>query len=123
MFARDAAELIGVLRQKSPQQIASLMQLSDALATLNVARYEAWRARATARNAKQAALAFNGDVYDGNWDADKKIGEGIYKTSDGLKYEGMFSDGFANGTVNGTLTSQSDVTRGRYAVFDGVRAE
>lgn len=65
MFARDAAELIGVLRQKSPQQIASLMQLSDALATLNVARYEAWRARATARNAKQAALAFNGDVYGG----------------------------------------------------------
>ena len=65
VFARDAAELIGVLRQKSPQQIASLMQLSDALATLNVARYEAWRARATARNAKQAALAFNGDVYGG----------------------------------------------------------
>ncbi len=65
VFARDAAELIGVLRQKSPQQIASLMQLSDALATLNVARYEAWRARATARNAKHAALAFNGDVYGG----------------------------------------------------------
>ena len=65
VFAKDAAELIGVLRQKSPQQIASLMQLSDALATLNVARYEAWRARATARNAKQAALAFNGDVYGG----------------------------------------------------------
>ena len=65
VFAKDAAELIGVLRQKSPQQIASLMQLSDALSTLNVARYAAWRARATARNAKQAALAFNGDVYGG----------------------------------------------------------
>lgn len=65
VFARDAAELIGVLRQKSPQQIASLMQLSDALATLNVARYESWRPRATAHNAKQAALAFNGDVYGG----------------------------------------------------------
>lgn len=65
VFARDAAELIGVLRQKSPQQIAGLMQLSDALAVLNVARYEAWRVRATARNAKQAALAFNGDVYGG----------------------------------------------------------
>jgi cytoplasmic iron level regulating protein YaaA (DUF328/UPF0246 family) len=48
VFARDAAELIGVLRQKSPQQIAGLMQLSDALAVLNVARYEAWRVRATA---------------------------------------------------------------------------
>ena len=41
------------------------MHLSDALATLNVARYEAWRPRFTAKNAKQAVLAFNGDVYDG----------------------------------------------------------
>ena len=65
VFGRDATELIGVLRQKSPHQIASLMQLSDPLATLNVARYGAWRPRATARNAKQAALAFDGDVYRG----------------------------------------------------------
>ena len=65
LFVKQSAELIAVLRQKSPQQIASLMHLSDALATLNVARYEAWRPRFTARNAKQAALAFNGDVYGG----------------------------------------------------------
>jgi cytoplasmic iron level regulating protein YaaA (DUF328/UPF0246 family) len=65
LFVKQSAELIAVLRQKSPQQIASLMHLSDALATLSVARYEAWRPRFTARNAKQAALAFNGDVYGG----------------------------------------------------------
>jgi len=65
LFVKQSAELIAVLRQKTPQQIASLMHLSDALATLNVARYEAWRPRFTARNAKQAALAFNGDVYGG----------------------------------------------------------
>ena len=65
LFKKPAAELIAVLRQKSPQQIAQLMHLSDALATLNAARYEAWRPRFTARNAKQAALAFNGDVYGG----------------------------------------------------------
>ena len=65
LFVKDSAELIEVLRRQSPQQIASLMHLSDALATLNVARYQAWRPRATARNAKQAALAFNGDVYGG----------------------------------------------------------
>lgn len=65
LFVKQSAELIDVLRQKSPQQIASLMHLSDALATLNAARYEAWRPRFTARNAKQAALAFNGDVYGG----------------------------------------------------------
>lgn len=65
MFVKQSAELIDVLRQKTPQQIASLMHLSDALATLNVARFEAWRPRFTARNAKQAVLAFDGDVYGG----------------------------------------------------------
>jgi len=41
------------------------MDLSDALSALNVARYEAWRPKFTAKNAKQAVLAFNGDVYEG----------------------------------------------------------
>jgi hypothetical protein len=65
LFVAQSAELIEVLRQKSPQQIAELMHLSDALSTLNVARYEAWRPKFTAKNAKQAVLAFNGDVYEG----------------------------------------------------------
>ncbi len=65
LFVRQSAELIGLLRQKSPQQIASLMHLSDALAGLNVARYAAWSPRFSAKNARQAVLAFNGDVYDG----------------------------------------------------------
>jgi hypothetical protein len=41
------------------------MDLSDSLAALNVVRYQAWSPRFTARNAKQAVLAFNGDVYEG----------------------------------------------------------
>lgn len=65
LFVPQAAELIGILKQKSPQDIASLMGLSDALAGLNVARYAAWSTKFTAKNAKQAVLAFNGDVYDG----------------------------------------------------------
>jgi cytoplasmic iron level regulating protein YaaA (DUF328/UPF0246 family) len=64
-FVARAAELIAVLRQKSPAQIASLMSLSDTLAQLNVARYAAWSTRFTAHNSKPAALAFNGDVYEG----------------------------------------------------------
>ena len=64
-FVPQAAELIAILRQKSPQDIADLMSLSDALSGLNVARYQAWRPKFTAQNAKQAVLAFNGDVYDG----------------------------------------------------------
>lgn len=65
LFVPQATELIDILRQKSPQEIASLMGLSDALAGLNVARYAAWLPKFTAKNAKQAVLAFNGDVYDG----------------------------------------------------------
>lgn len=64
-FVPQSAELIEILRQKSPQDIAELMHLSDKLSGLNVARYQAWTSKFTAKNAKQAVLAFNGDVYDG----------------------------------------------------------
>jgi hypothetical protein len=64
-FVSQSAQLIEVLKTQSPAQIASLMDLSDNLAALNVARYEAWRPKFTAKNSKQAILAFNGDVYDG----------------------------------------------------------
>ena len=65
LFPKRSAELIDVLREQSPQQVAQLMHLSDALAALNVARYAAWRPRLTAHNSRQAVLAFNGDVYGG----------------------------------------------------------
>jgi uncharacterized protein len=65
LFVKQAAELIGAMRKKSPQQIAGLMKLSDALAGLNAARYQAWSPRFTAKNSRHAVLAFNGDVYGG----------------------------------------------------------
>jgi cytoplasmic iron level regulating protein YaaA (DUF328/UPF0246 family) len=65
LFVKQSSELIDILKEKSPQDIASLMHLSDALSALNVARYQAWRPKFTAQNAKQAVLAFNGDVYEG----------------------------------------------------------
>ena len=64
-FKTQSQALIEVLRTQSPQQIASLMDLSDALSALNVARYAAWSPRSTLRNARPAVLAFNGDVYEG----------------------------------------------------------
>ncbi len=64
-FVAQSAALIDVLRTQSPQDIAALMDLSDKLAALNVARYQAWRPRFTATNSRQAMLAFNGDVYEG----------------------------------------------------------
>ncbi|GKT01470.1 peroxide stress protein YaaA [Acidovorax sp. SUPP3434] len=64
-FVSQSTRLIEVLRQKSPQDVAALMGISDPLAALNVARYAAWRPKFTAANARQAVLAFNGDVYEG----------------------------------------------------------
>jgi cytoplasmic iron level regulating protein YaaA (DUF328/UPF0246 family) len=65
LFVQRASELIAVLKTKSPAQVAQLMDLSDALATLNVDRYAAWQPEATPANSKPAILAFNGDVYEG----------------------------------------------------------
>lgn len=58
-------ELIEVLRDKSPQEIAKLMSISDKLAALNVARFGSWSETFTSDNSKQALLAFKGDVYTG----------------------------------------------------------
>jgi cytoplasmic iron level regulating protein YaaA (DUF328/UPF0246 family) len=64
-FAADSARLVEVLKRKSPRQLSALMDISDALATLNAGRYQAWSPKFTERNARQAILAFDGDVYDG----------------------------------------------------------
>ena len=65
VFKKQPLELIAVLREKSPQQISELMSISDKLAVLNVGRYEAFSPKFTAKNSRQAVLAFNGDVYEG----------------------------------------------------------
>jgi len=64
-FIPQSAQLIDILRQKSPQEIASLMKLSDELAQLNVGRYQSWQNTFNHDNAKAAVLAFMGDVYTG----------------------------------------------------------
>jgi len=49
----------------SPDQIATLMKLSDKLAGLNAARFGEWSIPFNQENARQAILSFNGDVYTG----------------------------------------------------------
>jgi len=58
-------ELIERCRRLSPQQIATLMKISDKLSGLNADRYAAWHTPFNRDNARQALLAFNGDVYTG----------------------------------------------------------
>ena len=65
LFVRQAEPLIKALRKKSWRQVSKLMDLSQNLSELNVARYQAWQPEFNTANSKQAALAFDGDVYDG----------------------------------------------------------
>ncbi len=58
-------QLIDVARDLSPAQIASLMSISDKLAHLNAERFNQWQPPFTPDNARQAILAFKGDVYTG----------------------------------------------------------
>ena len=64
-YLTEAQGLIDVLAPMPPQDIAQLMKLSDKLAALNTARYGSWQTPFTLDNAKQAILAFKGDVYTG----------------------------------------------------------
>ena len=58
-------ELIGILKNKSKSQISKLMSLSEKLAELNFDRFQKFQLPFTLKNAKQAILAFKGDVYNG----------------------------------------------------------
>ncbi|KTC11452.1 peroxide stress protein YaaA [Pseudomonas viridiflava] len=64
-YLDHSQELISQLRELAPAQIAELMHLSDKLAGLNAARFGSWTPAFTPENAKQALLAFKGDVYTG----------------------------------------------------------
>lgn len=64
-FAAEAGQLVGLLRALDADGVGRLMELSPALAQLNVARFAAWRPRFTRANSRAALLAFNGDVYEG----------------------------------------------------------
>lgn len=64
-FLDHSAKLVEEMRKMAPQDISNLMGVSDKIASLNAARYEQWQQPFTLDNAKQAVLAFKGDVYTG----------------------------------------------------------
>lgn len=55
--------LMETCRKLTPADIGSLMHISDKLAGLNAARFGEWQPDFTPDNARQAILAFKGDVY------------------------------------------------------------
>ena len=64
-FLDKSAQLIAALRRMSRKKIAGLMDISKSLAELNHNRYLSWQPPFNSDNAKQAVLAFKGDVYLG----------------------------------------------------------
>ncbi len=64
-FLSDTEILVKELRNLSPPEISDLMKISDKLGELNASRYQTWQPIFDDRNAKQALLAFQGDVYQG----------------------------------------------------------
>ena len=61
----ESAKLIRLCQSLTPAQLASLMKISDTLAGLNAARFAQWHPEFDLYNARQAVLAFKGDVYTG----------------------------------------------------------
>ena len=61
----ESEKLIKQLQTLAPQDIAGLMKLSDKLADLNYQRFQDWQLPLPEPQAKQAVLAFKGDVYTG----------------------------------------------------------
>lgn len=61
----ESARLIGVMVKKTPGDLQELMHISPALAELNFDRFQDWQMPFTTETARQAVLAFSGDVYLG----------------------------------------------------------
>ena len=64
-FLEEATALVRGLSKLSEEEVGELMGISPKLAKLNKERFSNWKAPFTSGNAKQAALAFKGDVYGG----------------------------------------------------------
>ena len=64
-FLEASEKLVGKLKKMSPGQLSKLMNISNDLGELNFQRFQSWNLPFTPENAKQAVLAFNGDVYQG----------------------------------------------------------
>ncbi|GLQ31023.1 peroxide stress protein YaaA [Litoribrevibacter albus] len=70
LFLDESAELVNVLKEKSPSDISDLMKISAKLGELNANRFQEWtapfdEAQLADLTVKQAVLAFKGDVYTG----------------------------------------------------------
>ena len=62
---KQSQQLIDTVGQLNPEELGKLMKISDKLSLLNWQRYQDFQQPFNLDNAKQALLAFKGDVYGG----------------------------------------------------------
>ncbi len=65
LFGKEASTLVKTLKNKSKDELKSLMSISDNLALLNAQRYQDFSFPFSANTARAAIYAFSGDVYVG----------------------------------------------------------
>ncbi len=65
IFLKEAQQLNQVLKEKSPNELSNLMNISNKLGELNWQRNQEWQLPFDLKNAKQAIYLFNGDAYVG----------------------------------------------------------
>jgi len=61
----ESEVLVKILKKKTRNELSKLMSISDKLAELNYGRFQDFSTPFDFKNAKQALLAFKGDVYNG----------------------------------------------------------
>ncbi len=64
-FAKQAGELMKLMKKLSANDLADLMSISESLSEANASRNRKWKAKHDAQNAKPAIFAFRGDVFQG----------------------------------------------------------
>ena len=84
LLLEHSEQLIKDLQRLSPEEVCSLMGLSDKLGALNYERFQEWQTPFSIDNAKQAVLAFKGDVYQG-LDADNMNADELNWAQDNLR--------------------------------------
>lgn len=62
---KETRQLVGVLKEKDPEDLKNLMNISDNLAELNAGRFQSFVSRHTSKNSKPCVFSFKGDVYRG----------------------------------------------------------
>lgn len=65
VFLEDSELLVQNLKTMTAAQLSRLMKISNQLGELNASRYQRWTTAFTRSQAKQAVMAFKGDVYTG----------------------------------------------------------